>query len=251
MTRRGLRVCLVALAVRMPRRRRGATPAATPPPIRDIAPPVDVFPYPLWLVAWWVRRSCLVVALVGWLLRPLVEKRPAATAAITARDCAPRIGEPAAEVGRPRSVRFQHRGFRYAPHLHRRAIRLHAREQTSPEFLAAIAGSPRFAEERRATRPFPGESGYDQVCARGRESARRAQELLQRPPRLCREEAMNRGIRSGNHLCASVAAPSAAGASALAWLRGAAWRACRRLSFHPSAVAANWPRPAVARRARC
>jgi hypothetical protein len=52
-------------------------PTATPPvEIRDIAPPIDVFPYPLWVV---ILAGCVVAAVLGvliWLLVRWLRKPP-------------------------------------------------------------------------------------------------------------------------------------------------------------------------------
>ncbi len=45
--------------------------------IRDIAPPVEVFPYPLWMVVAAAAVVALVLALAVWLLVRLLRRRPA------------------------------------------------------------------------------------------------------------------------------------------------------------------------------
>src|SRR5689334_11884759 len=51
-------------------------PAATPPPIRDIAPPLDLFPYPLWVVALAAVIAFAFVATISWLLFRWWRNRP-------------------------------------------------------------------------------------------------------------------------------------------------------------------------------
>jgi len=48
------------------------------PQIRDIAPPVDVFPYPLWLVVTVAVAAALLIALIAWLVFQRLSKKPAA-----------------------------------------------------------------------------------------------------------------------------------------------------------------------------
>ena len=47
------------------------------PDIRDIAPPVEVFPYPLWMVVAAAAVVALLLALAVWLLVRLLRKKPA------------------------------------------------------------------------------------------------------------------------------------------------------------------------------
>src|SRR5687767_12254689 len=47
------------------------------PEIRDIAPPLDVFPYPLWMIIAAGLLALLIVGVVAWLVaRKLRQKKP-------------------------------------------------------------------------------------------------------------------------------------------------------------------------------
>ena len=131
------------------------TPPATPPPIRDIAPPLDLFPYPLWMIALIGAGVCAVLAGIGWFFWRWWRNRPPPTPP-TARAIAARELQ---------KLRMKLAGL--APYAFSIAVSdvlrtfigaeygLHAREQTSPEFLAAAAGSQAFStEERRQLERF-------------------------------------------------------------------------------------------------
>lgn len=125
-------------------------PAATPEPlpIRDIAPPVDI-PWPPWLIACVVIGVALVLAGLIALIVRWIKKRPAPPPP-TPRQLAVRGLEalrrdvqtldPYEFSVRVSDVLRSYIGAEYG---------LHAREQTSPEFLASIAQSPKFYDADR------------------------------------------------------------------------------------------------------
>lgn len=127
------------------------TPAAATPeplPIRDIAPPVDI-PWPPWLIAWVVIGAVLalagLIALIVW----WIKKRPA-PAPPTPRQLALRgLEELRREVPTLDPYTFSVRVSDVLRSYIGAEYRLHAREQTSPEFLAAIAQSPKFYDADR------------------------------------------------------------------------------------------------------
>ena len=130
--------------------------AATPPPqpavpeIRDIAPPIDVFPYPLWMVLTALAIVLIVFGVATWLLVRWIKRRPAppppTPRAIALREL---------EALRAQVERMDPYAFSIAVsdvlrtyvsvQYNRRAT-----QQTSPEFLASLAGSPRFTDDDRA-----------------------------------------------------------------------------------------------------
>lgn len=128
-----------------------APPAAAPPPpeIRDIAPPIDVFPYPPWMVA---LAALVALALIGvavwfawrwWRTRP--QPPPPSPRSIALRELG-RLRNRVQELD-PHAFSFgvsdvlrTYIGAQYG---------LRAREQTSPEFLAAISAAPRFSDGDR------------------------------------------------------------------------------------------------------
>jgi hypothetical protein len=126
-------------------------PPAPPPPveIRDIAPPVDVFPYPPWMVAVAVGVAVVILALIVWLIVRWARSRPAppppTPRAIALREL---------ERLRPQVQSLDPHDFSFpVSDVLRTYIgaeyHLHAPQQTSPEFLAAISGSPKFSDADR------------------------------------------------------------------------------------------------------
>jgi len=135
------------------------TPAPTPGPaatplsqaIHDIAPPLDVFPYPPWMVATAIAVATLLLALIVWFVVSWIRHRsgpppPSATAVA--------LGE--LEKLRGRVGEIEPYEFSVAvsnvlrTFISNARFRLPATRLTSPEFLAAIAGTELFSEEDRS-----------------------------------------------------------------------------------------------------
>ena len=132
---------------------------STPPPggappeeaemIKDIAPPVWVFPYPMWMV---VTAAVILLALLVlgiWWLRRWMKNRPAPLPP-TPRSIALR----ALERLRGEVKTLDPYAFSIAVSDVLRtyvgaAYGWHAPQQTSPEFLAAISGAPKFSDGDR------------------------------------------------------------------------------------------------------
>ena len=128
-------------------------PAAPQPPmpeIRDIAPPVDIFPYPTWMVA---VAAILALAVLAGIVALIVKKmhdRPKPPPP-TPREVALRE----LEALRPQVERRTPYDFSIAVSDVLRSFiganyRLHAREQTSTEFLSAISRSVKFSENEKS-----------------------------------------------------------------------------------------------------
>jgi hypothetical protein len=131
------------------------SPAATPVPleleIRDIAPPMDVFPYPPWMVATALAVAALLLALIVWAVVAWIRRRPVppppTPAAIALREL---------EKLRARVSEIEPYGFSVAvsdvlrTFISNAKFKLPATRQTSPEFLAAIGGSALFTEGDRS-----------------------------------------------------------------------------------------------------
>jgi hypothetical protein len=126
-------------------------PTATPPvAIRDIAPPIDVFPYPLWVI---ILAGCVAAAVLGvliwllvrWLRRPPKVPPPlpreVALRALEQLKSQVRVMEPYAFSIAVSDVLRAYVGAAYG---------LHAPRQTSPEFLAAISGYEKFTDADRS-----------------------------------------------------------------------------------------------------
>ena len=126
-----------------------APDAPAPVEIKDIAPPVDVFPYPLWMVLTAAGIALAVLGLLTWLLVRWLKRRPP-----------PPLPTPRAVALRElERLRGQVQGME--PYAFSFAVSdvlrtfigaqfgLHAREQTSPEFLAEISKAGRFSDADR------------------------------------------------------------------------------------------------------
>ena len=127
------------------------TPAQPPmPEIRDIAPPVDIFPYPTWMV---VISAIIALAVIAGIVALLVKKMrdqpkppPPTPREIATREL---------EALRPQVERLSPYDFSIAVSDVLRSFiggqfRLHAREQTSTEFLASISRSVKFSENEKS-----------------------------------------------------------------------------------------------------
>jgi hypothetical protein len=125
----------------------GATVA--PQEIRDIAPPVDVFPYPMWMVVTAAAVLLLVIALAAWLIVKQMRKRPPAPPP-TPREIA--LRELAAARGRMTSAEPYEFSIVVSDILRAYVsaqFRLRATQQTSPEFLAVVSGSAKFSDNEK------------------------------------------------------------------------------------------------------
>jgi hypothetical protein len=136
-----------------------AITAATPAPdsgpepveIRDIAPPVYVFPYPPWMVALAAVLVLILVGVIVWLIVREIRKRPPP----------PMPDARVVALGELERLRAQTNVMEPYPFsvavsdvlrsfISTARFKLPATRQTSPEFLAAIAASPLFSEKDRA-----------------------------------------------------------------------------------------------------
>ena len=117
--------------------------------IKDIAPPVWVFPYPMWMVVTAGVIALLLIVGVALLIRRWIKSRPAPPPP-TPRSIALRelerlrgqvkVLDPYAFSIAVSDVLRTYIGAAY---------RLHAPQQTSPEFLASISRSPKFSDSDR------------------------------------------------------------------------------------------------------
>ncbi len=120
------------------------------PEIKDIAPPVDVFPYPPWMVAAACGVLLLLVLAAVWLLVRWRKNQPSAPPPTPREVALTSLENARSRIENLDPYEFSIlvsdilRGYVAAQY------RLHAKEQTSPEFLASISGSPRFSESEKA-----------------------------------------------------------------------------------------------------
>jgi Domain of unknown function (DUF4381) len=126
-----------------------APAAPAPPEIRDIAPPMDVFPYPMWMVVVAALLALLILGAVAYFIVRKLRNRP------------PPLPPSPQSIALRELRALQQRVKQSAPYEFSIAVsdvlrryvsaeyRVHAVEQTSPEFLAAIAQSVKFSESER------------------------------------------------------------------------------------------------------
>lgn len=127
-----------------------SAPGSDLPEIRDIAPPVDVFPYPPWMVALAVAAALFVLGLLIWWFVRWLQRRPGAPPLtpraiaireLTALQAKVDLVEPYEFSVAVSDVLRTYIGAQYG---------LRAKEQTSPEFLASISNAPQFSEDDKA-----------------------------------------------------------------------------------------------------
>lgn len=128
-------------------------PAASPPPggveIRDIAPPVDVFPYPLWQVALVAAVALILLGLLVWWIARRMSRRPAAPP-LSPRAVALRsLEELRGMVHQLEPYAFSIAVSDVLRHFIDRQYGFQAELQTSPEFLASITQSRTLTVEDR------------------------------------------------------------------------------------------------------
>ncbi len=127
-----------------------AAPATPPlPEIKDIAPPLDVWPYPLWMTLTAAALALLVLGVLVWLFVRWRKNRPA-TPPPTPRE----LAQGSLEQLRAQVAVMDPYAFSFAVSDVLRSyigaqFGLHAREQTSPEFLAEIFQAGRFSDADR------------------------------------------------------------------------------------------------------
>ncbi|MGB8166764.1 MAG: DUF4381 family protein [Chthoniobacteraceae bacterium] len=117
--------------------------------IKDIAPPVWVFPYPTWMVVTAVVIALLLLIGAALLIRRWIKSRPAPPPP-TPRSIALRgLERLRGEVKSLDPYAFSFAVSEVLRTYVGAAYRLHATQQTSPEFLAEISGSPKFSDSDR------------------------------------------------------------------------------------------------------
>jgi hypothetical protein len=126
-----------------------SAPGPEAPDLRDIAPPIDVFPYPTWMFVVAAILAALVLAALIYAIVRRIRNRP------------PPLPPTPQSIALRELRALQQRVKQSAPYEFSIAVsdvlrryvsaeyHVHAVEQTSPEFLAAISQSVKFAEAER------------------------------------------------------------------------------------------------------
>jgi len=137
-------VLLIAMAAVAHAQFSAEMPSATPPPIHDIRPPLDVFPYPMWMVATAGAIAAILLALVIAGIVRAAKNRPKAPPP-TAREIAlDQLRKAEADITRKAPYIFSIQVSDILRQYISAQYHLHAREQTSQEFLEEAAKSPHF-----------------------------------------------------------------------------------------------------------
>jgi len=118
--------------------------------IKDIAPPVDFFPYPLWVGILVALVAAGLLFLVGWMIYRWVKKR-SSHAPPTARDSAlARLEEARQQIERLEPYAFSILVSDVLRHYVSAQFQMPATRQTSPEFLAGAAKASAFSTEEKS-----------------------------------------------------------------------------------------------------
>jgi len=124
-------------------------PAPNPVEIKDIAPPIDVFPYPTWMVVLALAGILAVLAAAAWGVVRWLRSRPAPPPPTPREIALAGLNKARAQVDALDPYAFSILVSDILRAYVSGHYQLQARQQTSPEFLAAIAESPRFSESDR------------------------------------------------------------------------------------------------------
>lgn len=119
------------------------------PRIRDIAPPVDVFPYPVWMVVLAALGVALFVGLVAWVLWRWMKRRRAAPPPTPREVALGQLAELRHEVDTLNPQVFSDEVSKVLRTFLTRQFGLRATRQTSQEFLASLSGGGLFDDERK------------------------------------------------------------------------------------------------------
>jgi len=123
----------------------GAPPESSPTPaIHDIRPPLDVFPYPMWMVLTAGGIALAVLALAVTLIVRAMRNRPKAPPPTPREIALKRLREAEADLTRKEPYAFSIQVSDILRQYVSAQYHLHATEQTSPEFLSDAAKSPHF-----------------------------------------------------------------------------------------------------------
>lgn len=121
----------------------------TPAGIKDIAPPIDVLPYPAWVVALFAAGAVVLLGLVAWLVVRWIRRRPAPPPPTPREIAISSLNNAGEQVDSLEPYAFSILVSDILRAYVAAQYHLHAKEQTSPEFLASISDSPLFTEQEK------------------------------------------------------------------------------------------------------
>jgi hypothetical protein len=123
----------------------------TPPPqIKDIAPPIDVFPYPMWMTAGAAIFLVGALAAVAFLFFRWRKKRPTPPPPTPREIALGKLQAAGAQIAAVEPYAFSILVSDILRVFVSDQYQLRATRQTSPEFLNLVAGSPRFSDHEKA-----------------------------------------------------------------------------------------------------
>ncbi len=114
------------------------------PTIRDIAPPIDVFPYPMWMVATVCGVALLLVLLVIWLAVRAMRNRPTPPPPTPQQIALAQLEEARGRIEELAPYEFSILVSDILRSYITQRYSLRATQQTSPEFLASLSRSSHF-----------------------------------------------------------------------------------------------------------
>jgi len=126
-----------------------AAPSPTPE-LAPIAPPVPVFPYPMWMVVTAGVVLILVIAAIIWAVVRHIKNRPQPPPPTPRELALAALEKLQSRVAQIPAYPFSIEVSDVLRTFVAREFHVQATQQTSPEFLAAAAGSPRFSEADKA-----------------------------------------------------------------------------------------------------
>ena len=123
----------------------------TPPPeIKDIAPPIDVFPYPMWMVLLAATLVALLLAVAATLAWKWWRNRPKPPPPTPRAIALEKLRNAGAQIATVTPDGFSILVSDILRAYVSERYQLRATRQTSPEFLNDAAKSPRFSESEKS-----------------------------------------------------------------------------------------------------
>ncbi|MCX6966877.1 MAG: DUF4381 family protein [Verrucomicrobia bacterium] len=143
-------LCVSLLLAQIVLPQQGQPVPSPTPELAPIAPPIPVFPYPMWMVVSVAVGAAIVLTAIIWAVVRHIKNRPQPPPP-TPREWA------LAELAGLRSRIEQIEPYPFSIEVSNvlrlfisREFRVRATQQTSPEFLASAAATPRFTEADKA-----------------------------------------------------------------------------------------------------